>query len=334
MPEMATINDVAQRAGVSTYTVSAVLNRSARVSETLTSRVLEAVRELDYTINGVARSLQTRKTQTVGMLIPDIANPFYAKVVRGVEDVCKAHNYSLFLGNTYNQVAEQSRYLTVFRSRQVDALLLFVSAGEESGLRPLIQNKTPIVFVGRRPSEVEADCVTSDNRLGTRLAVDHLISRGHRRIAVITGHRSLSVSSERVEGWRQSLRKAKIPADSRLVCEGDWGADSAYRHAILLIEGSNPPTAFFAANFMMMTGVLRALKEKGIRCPDQIEVMSSDDSEWLDVFDPPISVVLQPSYEMGTVAAELIFRRLEEPGCPTKQVVLRPSLKLRGGANT
>ncbi len=331
---MATIHDVARRAGVSTYTVSSVLNRSARVSEALTSRVLEAVRELDYTINGVARSLQTRKTQTVGMLIPDIGNPFYAKVVRGVEKVCKGRNYSLLLGNTYNEVAEQSRYLTVFRSRQVDALLLFVAAGEESGLRPLMQNKTPIVFVGRRPSEVEADCVTSDNRLGTRLAVDHLITRGHRRIAVITGHRSLSVSSERVEGWRQSLRKRRITADSSLVCEGDWSADSGYHHAKRLLESADPPTAYFAANFLIMTGVLRALKEKSIRCPEQVEVMSSDDSEWLDVFEPPISVVLQPSYEMGLTAAELVFRRLDEPGRAIEQIVLRPSLKLRVGTNT
>src|ERR1041385_4189851 len=132
---MPTIYDVAKRARVSTYTVSSVLNRSAHVSAELTKRVMDAVQELDYTINDLARSLQTRKTKTIGMLIPDIANPFYAKVVRGVEDVLRASGYSLVLGATYNQREQQSRYLAVFRSKQVDGLLLFISPGDDSDVR-------------------------------------------------------------------------------------------------------------------------------------------------------------------------------------------------------
>src|SRR5690242_17768540 len=184
---MATIYDVARRAGVSTYTVSTVLNRSAYVSPELTERVHKAARELDYTVNGLARSLQTRRTHTIGMLIPDIANPFYAKVVRGVEDICKREGYSLVLGNTYNDPAEQSRYLATLRSNQVEGFLIFVAAGDESDVAALVEKRVPVTFLGRRPRSIDADTVTADNRKGTRLAVEYLIGRGHRWIGIITG---------------------------------------------------------------------------------------------------------------------------------------------------
>ena len=192
MGGMPTIYDVARRAGVSTYTVSSVLNQSAKVSPELTKRVLKAVHELDYTMNALARSLPTRETKTVGMLIPDIANPFYAKVVRGVEDTLRKSGYSLLLGNTYNQVDEQSRYVVLFRSRQVDGLLLFVSAGEDTELRSFISKGKPVVFVGRKPIGLKADSVSADNRTGTELAVAHLARKGHKRIALLNGQRGLS----------------------------------------------------------------------------------------------------------------------------------------------
>jgi DNA-binding LacI/PurR family transcriptional regulator len=192
---MATIYDVAKLARVSTYTVSSVLNQSAKVSPELTERVLKAVGDLDYTPNEVARSLQTRRSRTVGMLIPDIANPFYAKVVRGVEDRLKQDGYSLVLGNTYNDASEQARYLSVFRARQADGLLVFLATGSEADLQRLVGEHKPVVFVAREPRGFEADIVTADNRKGARLAVEHLLARGHRRIGVIVGELDLSTSS-------------------------------------------------------------------------------------------------------------------------------------------
>ena len=223
---MATIHDVAKRAGVSTYTVSAVLNQSAFVSAELTKRVREAVAELDYTVNELARGLQSRKTRTVGMLIPDIANPFYAKVVRGVEDILREAGYSLILGNTYNKPEEQLRYCSVFRSRQVDGLLLFVAPGESPEVRRMVDAKKPVVFVGRAPGDYEADTVTADNVLGTRIATEHLIAKGHRRIALITGHASITANVERVRGWHRAFRRAGLKADPRWACDGDWSAQS------------------------------------------------------------------------------------------------------------
>lgn len=326
---MATIYDVARLAGVSTYTVSVVLNRSASVSAELTQRVEQAVRDLDYTPNALARSLQTRETKTVAMLIPDIASPFYAKVVRGVEDRLRRDGYSLLLGNTYNSAEEQARYVAVFRSKQVDGLLLFVAADGEEDAQRLVASRKPVVFVGRAPQTFEADCVTADNVQGTRLAVEHLIGQGHRRIGVITGQKTLSTSIDRVSGWRAALRAHKLPAPAACVAEADWTEDGGCRAAHALLALTPPPTALFAANFLMMTGVLRALQERGLRCPEDVEVASSDDSDWLDVFDPPITTVVQPSHAIGEQSADLLLRRIAAPQSPVERIVLAPELRVR-----
>jgi len=326
---MATIYDVAKRAGVSTYTVSSVLNRTAFVSQELTTRVREAVRELDYTINDIARGLQTRQTKTVGMLIPDIANPFYAKVVRGVENVLKGANYSLILGSTYNQTEEQSRYLTVFRSKQVDGLLLFICPGDNEEVRALVRAKKPIVFVGRTPVGLKADSVSANNLKGAQIAVARLIGRGHKRVALVNGQEGLSSSADRVDGWKSALNKRRLAAPKELLAYGDWTTDAGYCATLRFLDLPEPPTAIFAVNFLMMTGVLRALQERGVRCPQEVEVISSDDSEWLDVFTPRISTVAQPSYEMGEKSAQLLLKRIRAPKRGFEQIVLEPELVIR-----
>jgi DNA-binding LacI/PurR family transcriptional regulator len=326
---MPTIYDVAKRASVSTYTVSSVINRSAFVSPELTKRVLKAVRELDYTPNALARGLQTRKTRTVAMLIPDIGSPFYSRVVRGVENRLRQADYSLMLGNTYNQAEEQARYLTVFRSQQVDGILMFLAAGDESEAERMVKAKKAVVFVGRTPRTFQGDSVTADNVKGTRLAIDHLIATGHQKIAIITGHASLSTSADRVDGWRKSMRRAKLAAPAAMIGEGDWTADSGCAVAKRLLALSPRPTAIFAANFPMMTGVLRALKEGGLRCPEDVQVVSSDDSEWLDVFSPSITTVAQPSFAMGEHAADLLLKRMQQPSRKFETIVLTPELHVR-----
>ncbi len=326
---MATIYDVARRAKVSTYTVSAVMNSSAYVSPELTRRVRKAVRDLDYTINDLARSLQTRKTHTVGMLIPDLANPFYAKVVRGAEDVLKAAGYSLFLGNTYDRPEEQSRYLQVFRSKQVEGVLLFTAPGDGEDLRQMVKARKPVVFVGRGPQGFAADSVTADNTHGTEMAVSRLIGKGHRRVAIIIGHPTLTTSTDRVAGWESAQKKAGLKPDKRLIGEGDWTAESARAVTLAWLDASDRPTAIFASNFLMMIGVLAALKDRGQRCPQDMEVMSSDESEWLDVFEPKISTVVQPSYEIGSKSAELLLKRMDKPGRRYEKISLAPELRIR-----
>lgn len=324
-----TIYDVAKKAGVSTYTVSSVLNATAYVSPELTKRVRDAVRELDYTINHLARSLQTRKTRTLGMLIPDIANPFYAKVVRGTEDVLKELDYSLILGNTYNDNAEQSRYLGLFRSKQVDGLLLFIAPGDESEVRSIAKGKTPVVFVGRTPMDMLGDSVSADNKKGTRMAVQHLLSRGHKGVALVNGQEGLSSSVERVSGWKRALKAAGLASPQQWLIHGNWTVEAGYEAGIQLLSSRERPTAVFTANLLMMTGVLKAIKDKKLRCPEDLEVMTSDDSDWLDVFKPSISTIAQPSYEMGAEAARLALKRIRYPSRKSENIVLEPKLVVR-----
>jgi DNA-binding LacI/PurR family transcriptional regulator len=240
---MPTIYDVAKRAGVSIATVSAVLNRTAYVSPELTTRVKQAVQELDYTINHLAHSLQKRSTRSVGMLIPDVANPdpFFSQVVRGAEDALRKKGYVLILGHTYNQVREQSRYLAAFRSRLVDGVLLFQSPGEDDELRRMLEKNRPLVFVGRVPKGIDADVVATDILAGTKAGVAHLIRRGHKRIGLITTENTMSVAEYRVAGWTRALKERGIPVDQRLVVPAKLSAEAACCTATRLLDWKNHP---------------------------------------------------------------------------------------------
>jgi DNA-binding LacI/PurR family transcriptional regulator len=328
---MATMYDVAEKAGVSIATVSAVLNKTAYVSPELAKRVKQAVEELDYTINHLAHSLQTRSTHTIGMLIPDVASPdpFFGQVVRGAEDVLRKKGYLLILGHTYNKVDEQTRYLSAFRSRLVDGVLLFQAPGADSELDRLLKTKKPLVFVGRVPKDAQADIVATDIVQGTRMAVEHLLKQGHRRIGLITVAASLSVSSFRIEGWRSALRRNGVAADESYIMSGDMSSEAGKQAALRLLDLPEPPTAVFADNLVVATGILRALKERQRRVPEDITVLSSDDAEWLDVFTPHITTVVQPSYELGFQAAELLLKRIKHPKRPYQKVLLKPQLRIR-----
>jgi LacI family transcriptional regulator len=328
---MATIYDVAKRAGVSIATVSAVLNKTAYVSPELTKRVKEAVAELDYTINQLAHSLQTRRTRTIGMLVPTegAPDPFFGQVVRGVEDVLRRKGYLLILGHTYNRVEEQSRYLEALRARLVDGVLLFQAPGPDRQLDRLLEAGKPIVFVGRIPKDIKADVVATDIRYGSRRAVEFLLGRGHTRIGLVTVAASMSVSELRIAGWRAALKKKRIAAPEAYVVSGENSTEAGRQAALTLLDLPQPPTAIFADNLVISTGILKAFRERGIRSPADVEVVSSDDADWLDVFDPPITTVVQPSYELGAQAAELLLRRIRHPRRPYQKVLLKPEMRVR-----
>ena len=319
---MPTIRDVAARAGVSTATVSAVLNQSAYVSPELTERVRTAVRELNYTINAIARGLQSRSTKMIGMLVPDIAEPVYSLMVKGVEEGLKRAGYSLLLGSTHNRTEEQSRYLELLRSKQVDGMLLLLAFGEEDDLRLAVEAGLPLVFIARKPATFEADCVVVDNFAASHEATKELIAAGHRRIGIVVGPRDLVVSRDRIDGWRRALDDAGITARDEWITEGDYTTASGEAAMESLMALDEPPTAVFATGFLMMTGCLAVARRRGIAVPDQVELMTWSDSPLLDVFEPPIATVEQPSAEMGERAAELILRRIKEPARAPEVVTL------------
>jgi LacI family transcriptional regulator len=328
---MSTIYDVAKRAGVSIATVSAVLNKSKFVSPELSDRVHDAAGALDYQINHLARSVQLGSSRTVGMLIPSFGtpDPFYAQVISGVEDVLSRGQYALLLGQTHNELERQSRYLQAFRARLVDGILLFQNPGEDPELRKYLGQKKPVVFVGRVPEHPEGDVAATDIAAGTRMGVEHLLKRGHERIALLTVKLSTSVQVSRVAGWRQALHAKKLPAPDEHHWSTSLSEEGAREATRRMLELSPGVTAIFADNLLLVTGILHVLREKKIACPGQIEVMSSDDAAWLDVFEPSISTVVQPSYELGRTAAELLLKRFRHPRAKFRKVLLQPSLKIR-----
>lgn len=325
---MATIRDVAKKAKVSTATVSAVLNRSAYVSPELTTRVRKAVAELDYSINEVARSLHTRTTKTVGMLIPNISNPHIANLVRGAEERLKRSGYSIFLGISYDLVKEQARILSLFRAKQVDGLVVCLAPGPEEDLIRFMESKKPIVFVSRPPQTFEADSVALDHVESARMVTEYLIGKGHSRIGVITLSLSLSVGVRRVEGWRQALREAGLPADSRYVVEASADTEDARRATHHLLDLDPPPTALYVGTIVMLAGVLSALQERNPSA-DNVQVVTAHDSELLDVMSPPVTGLYHSPTEMGMAAADLLIKRMRHPGRPFEKIVIHPKLNIR-----
>jgi LacI family transcriptional regulator len=331
---MATIYDVAKRAGVSIATVSAVLNKSKFVSDELINRVKDAAAALDYQINHLARSVQLGSSRTVGMLIPSFAtpDPFYAEVVRGAEDVLSADGYALLLGQTYNDAGREGQYLQAFRARLVDGILLFQSPGDDSELRKYMNQDKPVVFVGRIPEHAKGDIAATDIAAGTRMGVEHLLKSGHKRVALITVGSSTSVHTSRLAGWRQALHDSALPAPEEYQRSTSLSAAGARDATRELLALSPRVTAIFADNLLLVTGILQVLRELKIACPAELEVMSSDDADWLDVFEPPISAVIQPGYELGVTAANLLLKRLRNPKRKFQKVMLQPALKIRSRA--
>jgi len=328
---MATIQDVSRLARVSTATVSAVLNGTAYVSPKLTARVREAVRELDYTINAVARGLQLGSTRTIGMLVPNLAEPVYSRIATGVEERLRQDGYSLVIGSTHNDPAEQSRFLSLLSSKQLDGVLLVLAVGSEEEVQKLLRAGHRVVLIARRPRDFEADEVSVDHIVATEKAIGHLLSKGHARIGLLLGPRDMEISRDRIEGWRRALVGAGLTPDEDLIVEGDYTAASGERAMEEYLALQAPPTAVFATGFLMLTGCLAVTRRKSLIVPTDFELMTWSDSPLLDVFDPPVSSIEQPSYEMGTKAANLILERLGGDSSPPRRIILPTDLKIREG---
>jgi len=310
---MPTLREIADRAGVSVGTVSNVINGTAAVSAERRERVLAAIRELDYQPNHVARSLKLKKTRMLGMVISDITNPFFPQLVRGAEDAALKNSYLLITFNTDDNVEREKRVLSVLRQRRVDGVLLVVApnAGDDGHIRGILDSGMPIVCLDRLPAGIEVDSVSVDNVAGARDCVRHLISMGHRRIAILTGPKAVQTAAERLQGYQEALIQAGIAADPALILEGDFRSESGYRLGRALLAGSDRPTAVFVCNNMMALGLLRALAELGLNCPRDVAVASFDDFPLAEAFQPRMTAVAQPAYSIGYRGAELLIARIE-----------------------
>src|ERR1700736_795734 len=325
----ASIYDVARESAVSVFTVSEVVNKKSHVSKKLRDRVEETIRKLNYRPNLIARSLAKQKTHTIGMIVPDIANPFFPMVVRGAEDAAQKHGYNLLLCNSDNSLEKEERAIELLLSKRVDGILLTKAAGDfRAPLRQMIKEvKVPFVLVMRTYPKLTKDAVITDDYQGAYDAVSHLARSGRRRIGLIGGPRKVSNATARWEGFRDALKAEDLPYQPELVIEGDYRIESGFRagHALL----SHRPDGIYVANHLMTIGLLKAAEEMGLRCLEDFGLVSFDDYPWLGIFRPRLTTVELPKHQLGSEAAELLIRRIE--GDRSKAVLkkLQPELRIR-----
>lgn len=325
---LVTIRDVAQRAGVSTSTVSHVINGTRFVSPELAERVRTAMAELRYQPNAVARSLRRKETLTLGMVVPDNANPFFAMMARAVEDTCYRQGYSLILTNSEDDLERELANINVLVAKQVDGLIL-AAVGLSSRDLQRVLRQVPTVVVDRELSGIQADMLLVDNFDGGYQATRHLIALGHRRIGCITGPSVTTPSAERVIGYRRALSEAGLPYDETLVVRGDFQFAGGYEGARALLTLPESPTAIFACNDLMAVGAIAAAAALGRRVPDDLSVVGFDDTILASYVTPALTTVAQPIADIGRLATEMVLQRVQAPNDPPVRRVLPTRLVVR-----
>jgi DNA-binding LacI/PurR family transcriptional regulator len=323
-----TVRQIAQLANVSLGTVSHVLNGSATVREVRRKRVMDAVESLGYQPSQLARGLRSNLTAMLGMIIPDITNPFFPGVVRGAEDIAYKHGYRLVLCNTDNDSAKEISYLTDLRSFRPSGLLIIPSAAEAL-MRSLRGTDAHIVFVDRCPAEWNGDFVTVDNEGGAYQAGLHLLNLGHRELAVITGPLNVSNAAERLRGFQRALKEAGVSVGPEYIQEARFNSESGYSAALRLLQMLPRPTAIFASNDLLACGTLAAAEHLGLRCPEDISVVGFDNLEFVEHTAPALTTVHQSGYQIGATACRMLLERIAEGDKPPEHVVLPTELKVR-----
>jgi LacI family transcriptional regulator len=321
---MITIRDVARRAGVSTMTVSRVINSSGYASPETRKRVEQAVSELGYVPNAVARHLRSRRTKTIALVLSDITNPFFTTIARGVEDAAAVRGYAVMFANTDESESEEMQYLRILAQRQIDGVLLVPAGSSAEPFRLMRTRSIPVVVIDRRVTARDVDQVHCDSVRGAEQLVQHLIALGHSRIAIISGRRNISTSVDRVAGYERALTEAGIAVDPDLIRYDSFSRKAGYDRAKDILAISPRPTAIFAANNFIAFGALRALRECGLHVPDDMSLVAFDDlpDDWHD--DPLLTVLAQPAYDVGRTAAELLLDRLAGKDESRRQVVVLP----------
>jgi LacI family transcriptional regulator len=326
---MATIREVAESAGVSYATVSHVLNNTRFVTKETRERVLAAMTALNYRPNALARSLRQGKTNTIGLVLPDSANPFFAEISRSIEDEAFKRGYSVFLCNTELDTQRELFYVDVLSNKQVDGII-FVAAGDQpDSLDYLLRENMPVVMIDRNLPNVQVDVVLTDHQLGGYLATKHLIELGHQRIACIAGPSSITPSAERITGYQKALEEADLPRDENLIIRGDYHAQSGMDVTNAILNRTPRPTAIFALNDLMALGALRAAAEAGYSVPKDLAVIGYDDLELSRFTSPPLTTISQPKKEISTQAVNLLVQRMSGKSLSPSRVVLPPELIVR-----
>ncbi|WP_051404894.1 LacI family DNA-binding transcriptional regulator [Bacillus cihuensis] len=326
----ATIKEVAKLAQVSTATVSNVINNTKYVSDEIKKQVYDAMSELNYVPNTLAKSLRVRESRLIGVMISDISNPFFSLVVRGIEDGLAQAGYNALLCNTDSNINKEREYLKVLQGKRIDGIFVSSSGNSEEYFKEMWQIDIPLVFLNRCPEPLISDSVSTNNFEGALLATEHLIKHNYRKIGIITGPQNISTGRDRFNGFKQAIKLHDHTLYDHFIKHGDFTIESGYDLMKELLSDSCRPEAVLISNNQMTLGAYNYIQERGICIPEDLAIIGFDDPEWAAIANPPLTAVRQPAYEQGFEAAQLMIKKLNNTvdGKP-QEIYFSPSLMIR-----
>lgn len=327
-----TIRDVAVRAGVSIKTVSNVINDRPYITPETKQKVLDAIRELRYRPNRSAQALRNRRTQALAAIIPDIQNPFFTSVVRGIEDYAIDAGYVFLLCDSEDNIERETRYVQVLGAGSAAGVVLCTADERvlEHQIATLSHANISVVAIDRATDDTSVDTILAENCQGSYDGIAHLISKGHRRIGIIAGPEYYAPGRERLQGCLDALQSYAIEIDESLIERTDFKKASAQKAARELLNLPDPPSALFISNGESAFGALEVIREMKLRIPDDIALIVFDDPEWVRIIEVPLTVIVQPGYEMGRMAAKILIERIDRPELPLQKVRLPTRFEHRG----
>lgn len=328
-----TLKDVAERAGVSYATVSRVLANKPHIREETRQRVLQAVQEVGYRPNRVARSLQSQHSQIIGAVVSDIIYDFFPPLVRAIEHHVSQDDFGLFLCNSDEDPRKEKRCVDLLVEENVAGVIIAPTVEENTAIDQLLAARIPVVTVDRRVKNgADVDSVVIDNAGASFQLIDHLVANGYRRIGAILGSPELYTAHERYIGYCRALEHHGLPLDPTLVATDTPTFANGYALALPLLQRKNPPTALFTSNHLLASGAFKAIKELRLSIPDDVALVTFDNSAWTELVDPQLTVVAQPTAELGATAARLLIERLSNPARPCQNITLDAEIIIRGSS--
>lgn len=326
---MTTIYEIAKRAGVSHMTVSRAFNNPELVGKETRKKIMMVADELDYHPNLVARSMRTKRTNYLGLVLPDIINPFFPEIVRGVDDYARKNKYNVILVNTDNDYEVEISSIKMFINRGIDGIILSGIAGGKKDaefLNEIINKGIPVILIDRFIPDITSSYVITDNFRAAYDATKYLIDLGHRKIGVISSPQKIKIFQDRLKGYKKALLDNKIKYYEEYICEGEESIESGYKAAKKLLARTNNFTAIFTMCDFMAFGVYKYCKENSIKIPDDVSIISIDDIYTSALITPPLTTMEQQKYEMGCNAATILIKSIKANKIPTRQLILEAKL--------
>jgi Transcriptional regulators len=322
------IKVIAEKAGVSTATVSRVLSGFPGVREKTKKKVMKITSELNYEVDGIARSLRQKKTFKIGVIVGNVLSQFYTVLAKSIEDIANKYGYSVILCNGDDDSEKELNYLKVLRSSRVDGIIIAPTGKNVGYINNLLQSNIKIVLVDRLIEGVDCDAVLVDNEKGAYTAVKYLIDKGYKKIAIIDGFIDRTTGKERLKGYLRALNGNNIPRNDDFIKIKDFKKRSGIMFANELLENENKPEAIFVANLDLTLGAILSIKSLGLKIPDDIAVIGFDDSDWAQILTPPLTTISQPVYDLGATAAEMLIKNIENDNSKKEKSIVTFNTKL------